>query len=177
MPKNKLSAPAPLTKEQLRALPLEMRAVRFVECYAKTWDARQSAIAWGVAAGDADKWAPKLMKDPLIRDMLADWLGAYKLETREITGLLEQQARALHTQYFTDDGGFDLPALRAAGLMHLIKSITPGRYGSKIEFVDSQAALMFLARIRNLVGQDSTASSSTVTIVIPDNRRDPQTNE
>lgn len=152
---------------------IDAKRLKFLTVYMQTFSARKAALAIGVPGGIATwKGAQLLQKDVLIRERVQEWLQAISLDRQTIIGLLEQQARALHTDYIRANGTVDLGGLKKANLMHLVKSVTPTKEGTKVEFVDSQAALMFLARVYKVVEELPPSTTQQVIIVLPDNGRD-----
>lgn len=114
----------------------------FVEEYLKCWNATAAAKA----AGYSEKTARAIGHENLTHPDIAAEIDRRKAEiimaTDEALIRLGEQARSAHTVYIHDDGSIDLPGLKAAGLMHLVKSTRWDRDGRLVvEFYDAQAAL------------------------------------
>ncbi|TET13676.1 MAG: terminase small subunit [Dehalococcoidia bacterium] len=119
----------------------------FVEEYLRCWNATEAARRVGYK--HPNKLGPRLVKVGIIAEEIKRRIAEKAMATDEILLRLADQAR-------TDMGPFviesddnltlDWEKLKEAGLTHLVKSLTPTRYGTKIELHDAQAALMHLAR-------------------------------
>jgi hypothetical protein len=105
--------------------------------------------------------ATKLEQRPLVRAALDAAVEA-AMPADEVKVRLSEHARADVTDILagcyslecTPDGQayrtFDVVKARRLGLGHLVKSVTPTRYGDKVELHDSQAALVHLGRHHKL---------------------------
>jgi hypothetical protein len=105
--------------------------------------------------------AATLDKRPLVRAALDAGIEA-AMPADEVKVRLSEHARADVTDILagcyslecTPDGQayrtFDVAKARRLGLGHLVKSVTPTRYGDKVELHDSQAALVHLGRHHKL---------------------------
>lgn len=56
------------------------------------------------------------------------------------------------------DGRLDLDLIAQLGLMHLVRSVTTGRYGTTVKLADREAALQLLARARGMLKEQVTLS-------------------
>jgi hypothetical protein len=104
--------------------------------------------------------ATKIEQRPLVRAALDAGIEA-AMPADEVKVRLSEHARAdvtdilagCYTLHQGDDGfyrAFDAVKARALGLGHLVKSVTPTRYGDRVELHDSQAALVHLGRHHKL---------------------------
>jgi hypothetical protein len=104
--------------------------------------------------------ATKIERRPLVRAALDAEIEA-AMPADEVKVRLSEHARAdvtdvlagCYTLHQGADGyyrAFDVDKARRLGLGHLVKSVTPTRYGDKVELHDSQAALVHLGRHHKL---------------------------
>jgi hypothetical protein len=104
--------------------------------------------------------ATKIEQRPLVRAALDAAVEA-AMPADEVKVRLSEHARAdvtdvlagCYTLHQGDDGyyrTFDVVKARALGLGHLVKSVTPTKYGDRVELHDSQAALVHLGRHHKL---------------------------
>lgn len=83
----------------------------------------------------------------------------------EVLARLTAQARNEGAEYIRSDGTVDLAAVLEDGKGHLIKSVRPGRYGTVVEFYDSQKALELLGKYHGLF-TDRVEQETSVTIQV-----------
>ena len=128
---------------------LTKRQKLFVEAYLRTFNGTQSAIEAGYSERSARSTASENLTKPNIATEIKRRITEKAMSADEVLLRLADQARLDVGPYvMTDDGelSIDWDELKAAGLTHLVKAITPTRYGTKIEFHDPQAALVQLGR-------------------------------
>lgn len=129
------------------------------ESYMTHGNATQAARDAGYS--NPDKSGPRLLKNPRIQDAIEDALRQKVMSREEALQRLSSQARAEYAEFITavidldtgeitDYARIDLHALLKDGKGHLIKAITPGRYGQTIEFYDAQAALVQIGKFYKL---------------------------
>ena len=93
------------------------------------------------------------------------------MEAAEVTARLTEQARAsiaMCYSYNEDIGGYilDLNKIINSGLGHLIKSITPGAYGTKVELHSQQAALKLLGQSHGIFTEGVDLNVKSIAKVI-----------
>ena len=128
---------------------LTKRQKLFIEAYLRTFNGTQSAIEAGYSERSARSTASENLTKPNIATEIKRRITEKAMSADEVLLRLADQARLDVGPYVkTDDGGLsiDWDELKAAGLTHLVKAITPTRYGTKVEFHDPQAALVQLGR-------------------------------
>ena len=156
----------------------------FIEEYLKCWNASEAARRAGYR-GKANVVGPRLLANVSIKEKIEQRIKELVMETDEVLLRLADQAR-------TDMGPFviegddnlilDWEKLKEAGLTHLVKSLTPTRYGTKIELHDAQAALVHLARSHGMFKDrvDVTSGDEPITIttveVVKDYGHEPVSN-
>lgn len=92
---------------------------------------------------------PRLLANVSIKGRIKQRLDELAMEVDEVLLRLADQARTdmgLFVVKGDDNLTLDWEKLKEAGLTHLVKSLTPTRYGTRIELHDAQAALVHLAR-------------------------------
>lgn len=120
----------------------------WLEVYLNTWNATEAARQAGYA--HPRQMGSRLLADPDVMKEVQERIAEKTLSADETLVRLGQQARAEYSAYIRDDGSVDLPAMRAAGMMHLIKGVKPSRYGNVVEFYDAQTALLNIGRHHKL---------------------------
>lgn len=109
----------------------------------------------------------KLMAKPAIRARIRGRVEAVAMQVDEMLGRMADFARADVTDFFDcfreeklyDENGLecgvarllDLEKVRGKRLGHLIKKITPGRYGDTIELHDAKGALEMLMKVAGML--------------------------
>lgn len=122
----------------------------FLEAYLTCWNATEAARQAGYA--NPNMAGPRLMVNDGIAAAIKERLAEKAMPADEVLARLTQQARGDIRDLFKFDEAGEIAGLnlsRSAPL-HLIKSITPTRYGTKIELHDAQAALVQLGRHHGL---------------------------
>jgi hypothetical protein len=111
--------------------------------------------------GSASTLSTQLLRVPIVREAYDVGLEA-AMPADEVKIRLSEHARADVTDILagcyslecTPDGQayrtFDVAKARRLGLGHLVKSVTPTKYGDRVELHDSQAALVHLGRHHKL---------------------------
>lgn len=119
----------------------------FIEEYLKCWNATEAARRVGYKHPNTQ--GPRLLLDVSVQEEVKRRLTEIAMDADEVLTRLSQQARTDLGPFIskTDDGlNLDWEKLKEADLTYLVKSLTPTRYGTKIELHDAQAALVHLAR-------------------------------
>jgi len=120
----------------------------FIEEYLRCWNATEAARRAGYKHPNVK--GSQLVKVSVVAKEIKRRLTQVAMDADEVLARLSQQARADIGEFVikTDKGliSLDWEKLREAGLTHLVKSLIPTRYGTKIELHDAQAALVHLAR-------------------------------
>lgn len=123
----------------------------FIEEYPIDFNATRAAERAGYSGNDNVLAAQgsRLLKNAKVAEAISQRLRESAMLADEALAILADQARAdLGPFIVVDKGdvGIDIKKLKEAGLAHLIKSITPTRYGTKIEFYDKQYALNLILK-------------------------------
>ncbi len=121
----------------------------FVEEYLISRNATQAAIK----AGYSKKTARQLGSDTLSKAYIQEYIQA-RLKEKQLTAddvltMLAEQAHGSMADFITPAGrGFriDLTKARDAGKLHLLKSLSKGKQGTRIELYDAQAALVHIGK-------------------------------
>jgi hypothetical protein len=128
-----------------------------VEAYARCGNATQAARLAGYQGEDnvLSTLGAKLVRKyaaevELLEKKINDRIEASHISNTEIIGLLAQVATS-SIDDVTDSGGvIDLKKIKKRRLGHLIKSVTPTKYGPRVQMESRTAALGLLAKIRGL---------------------------
>lgn len=136
---------------------LKNRQRAFIEHYLSTgegglFNATKAAEMAGYA--HARQAGSRLLSNVNIRAAIEERLDELKLRADEVLIRLGQQARfdqLRFVDFFGDGVAIDLKQIKVAGLGHLVKKISRDRSENlTVEFYDSQAALIHLARHHGL---------------------------
>lgn len=92
----------------------------------------------------------KLAERNLLQERISARIEASRISNAEIIGILAQHATANIDDITDDNGCVDLKELKKRKLGHLVKSITPTKFGPRLQMVSQVAALALLAKIRGL---------------------------
>lgn len=109
------------------------------------------------------------LKTRRIKKAINDRLELYTMSKEEVLYRLSEQGRNSYSDYILPDGEIDLQGMIADGKAHLIRSITPTRYGNKVEFVDGQKAIEMLGRYYQLFSGGEATGDVTVRVVFEEN--------
>ena len=145
----------PTTPPEPADLPqLTYRQRMFVSYFLGTanGNATEAARMAGYATAHVD--GSRLLANAIIRVAIDAKLLSAAMSADEVLGRLSDMASADMGPFIkqaADGIVFDLAQIKAARLTHLIKSITPNKFGTKIEFYDAQAALEKLAKYHGLL--------------------------
>ncbi len=153
--------------------PLTDRERVFVATYVDTLNGVESAKKSGFKGtpGTLYVTANRVLKKPNVRKAIDQAMAEITVSREEALLRLWQQAQGLHSMAFGGDGKVNLKTLKSLGLMHLVKSITPTRYGDKVEFYDAQNALINILKIYDTIGQLTDVQPiTTIEINVPDKR-------
>lgn len=162
------------------------RLWRFFSVFVQTWSTELALRAAGVQAGNAKVLGATWLKHDIIRMWLKQFFEAGTANPDEIRWRLTSQARAEYAAYILPNGNVDLDGLIAAGLGHLVKSVTRNfKTGDiTVEFYNAQTALDMLAKMQDMyprqrslgvsvsTGREGDNPTTTVVVYIPENGRD-----
>ena len=141
----------------------------FVEEYLVSWNATQAAIKAGYSPKTAYSIGPENLKKPEVQQFIQARLKEKHLTADEVLARLADQSRGTLEDFITPAGRgfrFDMKKARDAGKMHLLKSITKGPRGTRIELYDAQAALVQLGRCHALFTDKTDITSGGEKIVV-----------
>ncbi len=123
---------------------LTAKQAAFVEAYADCLNATEAARRAGYKTPHPE--GSRLLRNATVRAAVDAALAERTLPKSEVLARLTAHARAdvRDLLNYDDEGNVTGLRLHRDAPLHLIKSITPTRYGDKIELHDSQAALLKL---------------------------------
>jgi len=128
----------------------------YLKCFNATEAARRAGYKHPPQLG------PRLKKKH--EDLIGEALAEQVVSPGMLLSRLADQALNLGMDFIDSQGIVDLDALKAAGLMHLVKSVKHDRWGnSVVEFHDAQAALVAIGKHYKLFTEQS-AFDGTITI-------------
>jgi phage terminase small subunit len=141
----------------------------FVVEYASCLNATRAAMKAGYSEATAQQQGSRLLLNVVIRAEIDKLLAERVMSPMEVLERFGQQARGDHAQFLEDDfnGGVyvNLKKLCEAGFGHLIKSITRDAVTkriTKVEFYDSQSALVHLGKHHKLFTERSEVSGTII---------------
>lgn len=134
----------------LAALPPKQRL--FVEEYLACLNAAEAARRAGYSVKTARSQGQRLLTYADIAAAIQAGLALRAMPADEVLARLADMARADIRDLFNFDDAGEMTGLRLTrdAPLHLIKSVTPTRYGTKIEVHDQQAALALLGKHHGL---------------------------
>lgn len=121
----------------------------FVEEYLVCWNATQAAILAGYSKKTARNLGCETLAKPYIQEIIQARLKEKHLTADEVLARLADQSRGSLSDFITLSGRgfrFDMKKAIENGKLHLIKSITKGPKGTRIELYDAQAALVHIGK-------------------------------
>ena len=135
-------------------MSLTAKQAAFVREYVQCWNATEAARRAGYRGSDevlATTGSENLRK-PKVSEKISEIVERLAMPQGEALMRMAEIARGGHSAYIQiiddsgEDGeirnlGVDIERLVSEGKAYLVKSITPTRYGQKIEFYDMQSAL------------------------------------
>ena len=130
---------------KLRKLTNKQRV--WLEHYLTCWNASEAARE--AAYERPHQSGYENLSKPYIKERIRRRLAARHITAEEVIAWLSDQARGDIGDFFTEGGRFpilDWEKIFEKGLTHLIKSITPTKWGTKIELYSSKDALELLAK-------------------------------
>ncbi len=125
----------------------------FVEEYLACWNAAEAARRAGYRGKFVRQLGAENLEKPYIQAYIKARLAEKAMAADEVLARLADQARGSMDDFVTVTGrGFriDIAKAKKAGKMHLIKSISRGKQGIKIEIYDAHAALVDIGRHEKL---------------------------
>jgi phage terminase small subunit len=127
----------------------------FVNAYLgpANFNATEAARLAGYAGNDATLAAVgyENLRKPQIAEAINIRLTESSMSSHEVLKRLGEQARSEYSKYLSSDGSVNLDELIDDNKGHLIKGVKHTKYGLQIEFYDSQAALITLAKHHGLL--------------------------
>lgn len=113
---------------------------RFIDEYLKIWDATKAAKRAGYSENFTNTNASKILQNTTVAAAIQTRLNELKMTADEALKRTADIARGDLTEWLDADGHFDIAALRAAGMGHLIKKYKTTRRvlvdGTEIVTVD-----------------------------------------
>jgi phage terminase small subunit len=136
-------------RTQLMALSKKRQA--FINEYLQCFNATEAAIKAGYSKKTAHSIGWEILRIPEVADFISKRLGESAMSADEVLLRLAEHARSDYSKYIKRDGYVDLGSLILDGKGHLIKGIKETKYGTQVEFYDSQSALVTLAKHHGLL--------------------------
>jgi phage terminase small subunit len=161
------------------ALTNKQRA--FIRHYLECWNAAEAARRAGYSDRSCGAIGRENIRKPTIKAEI-DAAIEEKLMTRdEALTRMGEIARGEYARYIikmvrahavgdntinVDEVGIDIDALISDGKAHLIKSISPTRYGQRIEFYDMQSALETILKATGAFETNVNLNTNTDQILV-----------
>lgn len=129
----------------------------FVDAYlgAARGNATEAARLAGYTKATAAARASEILSNAKVKTEISKRLDEWAMQANEVVARISEQATASLDDFIRLDKkgqpSIDLVKAKAAGKLHLLKSLAPTRWGWKFELHDSQAALALLARYHGLL--------------------------
>jgi len=111
----------------------------FINEYLKCFNGAEAARRAGYAEESVRVSASSILSDPNIAAIVDARIAESQMSADEALIRVSQHAKASITDVIDDNGHIDWNKVTKNG--YLVKSISPGKFGTRIELVDSQAAL------------------------------------
>lgn len=141
---------------------------RFVDSFLRTF-APLTAMREAGFERCSNLMANKLLQKPEIKAEISRRMSSNIMSKEEVLWRLTLQARNKYSEYIDADGKVDLGKMIEDGTIHLVKCITPTRYGVKVEFVDGQRSLELIGKHYKLFTEKIDLSGAvTVNVVYED---------
>ena len=143
----------------------------FVEYYLQTWNATQSAIKAGYSKRSAGVIGYENLTKPQIAEEIQRRIDDVVMTSNEVLTNLSDIARSnVESLMDINDRGqltFNFKRAQAEGKLHLIKSIIPTAYGTKVELHDRMKALELIGKHNGLFMDrvDVTSNGDTIKAV------------
>lgn len=154
--------------------PLTRKMRVFLDEYLSCWNATEAARRAGYRFPNVQ--GPRLLVDVRIQAAIVERMQQKAMSADEVLFRFAQQARVSLADFMDERGGLNIDKIRSNG--HLIRKLTPTKYGEVIELVDSQAALVQIGRALGIFTDKSEIHLPDGPIVeqvifyMPDNGRD-----
>jgi PBSX family phage terminase large subunit len=117
----------------------------FVAEYLQCFNGAEAARRAGYSERTARYVARNLLNTPNVKAEVEDYLSKIQMSADEALVKLTQHARANIADFIDNDGAIDWAKVKESG--YIVKSIVPGKWGTRLEIVDSQYALDKILRV------------------------------
>lgn len=134
-------------------MAISKKQKNFCHEYIRDFNATQAAIRAGYSPRSAKQQGSRLLTKDDLLEYLGSLIEEVKMTPDEVVIRLSEIARSSPETFLTFEGNtwkVDIPKAKRENKMHLIKSITPTRYGPKIELLDPLKALEMIGRYHTL---------------------------
>ena len=139
-----------LSPEESNLTPKELLFVNYY--LSNNLNSASAAKMAGYSEASAYELGHRLLRKVEIKKVIDQYLKNESIESLEVLKRLSDVAKNKGTEFINQDGTVDLEAIKANGMMHLIRSIRKGKGGKlHITFHDSMRAIETLAKIHKLV--------------------------
>lgn len=140
---------------------LTRRQARFVEHYLVFFNNLRAAIAAGYSPAIKPQDAYRVRKNANVSRAIRLRLKERQINADAVLARLSDHALARYSDYLKADGSVDLDRLLADGMGHMIKRMRQTKEGLiEVEWHDSQAALVHLAKIQGLMNEKEAERDS-----------------
>jgi hypothetical protein len=160
--------------DSVRPKKLSNKQKIFIDEYLKCFNGAEAARRAGYAEESARVSASRNLSDPDIRAIVDARIAESQMSVDEALIRISQMARASITDVIDEYGEIDWEKVYKNG--HLVKSISPGKFGTRIEIIDAQAALDKILRAHGKYKDnvDVTSGGEKIEIMVTyANKRDP----
>jgi len=141
---------------------------RFVDSFLRTF-APLTAMQEAGFERCSNLLANRLLQKPEIKAEISRRMSSTIMSKEEVLWRLTLQARNKYSEYIDAVGKVDLGKMIQDGTIHLVKCITPTRYGVKVEFVDGQRSLELIGKHYKLFTEKiDLGGAVTVNVVYED---------
>ena len=151
-------------------MALRKKQKLFVEYYLQLLNATQAAIKAGYSVRSAASIGGENLKKPEIMAEIRERLNEVCMESDEILAALSEIGRANIDEIVDIDKNgrrlnLNFKKAKQAGKLHLIKSVVPTAYGTRVELHDRMKALELLGKYQKLF-TDKVEQSGEITLII-----------
>lgn len=132
----------------------------FIEEYLTCWNATEAARRAGYAFPNVE--GARLLVNASIAAEVQARLSTKGMAADEAVARLADQARAdiRHLLAFDQEGNVTGLRLHIDAPLHLVKSVTPTKYGTKVELYDAQSALVNILKMHGLFRETDSNDDS-----------------
>lgn len=131
--------------ESVRPHKLSHKQQVLINEYLKCFNGAAAARKAGYSVKNARIAAARTLELPYIKMIINARIAESQMSADEALIRMSQHAKASITDVIDEYGDIDWEKVHKNG--HLVKSISPGKFGTRIEIIDAQAALDKILRV------------------------------